>query len=93
MRLKSLVSDWTGVVSRFHETLRTPDDARMSLIGCRMADGEPTAGISFDLTAAGAHYDRERALGAAIGEAVERYAGTCVPASNVVNGRHTPLKR
>lgn len=83
-RLQTLVSDYTGVVRRVHETLRTPDDARMILMGCRMADGEPTGGIDFDLTAAGAHYSRERALAAALGEAVERYSGTCLPTSGTV---------
>lgn len=83
-RLQSFVSPYTGVVRGVHETLRTPDDARMTLMGCQIASGIPTTGSVFDLTGGGAAYDRDGALAAALGEAVERYAGTCIPQSEFV---------
>ena len=83
-RLRSLTSPYTGLVRRVHETLRAPDDARMTLMGCQLARGEPTTGSAVDLSAAGANYEPERALGAALGEAIERYSGTCVPRSGPV---------
>lgn len=83
-RLKSFVSPYTGVVRSVHEILRAPDDARMALVGCQIAPGEPTTGSTFELDAAGAHYEPDRAVAAALGEALERYAGTCLPTADVV---------
>lgn len=83
-RLETFLSPYTGIVRRIHESFHAPDDARMTLVGCRIASAEPTTGSGFELNAAGAHYDRDQAIAAALGEAVERYAGTCLPAGSDV---------
>lgn len=83
-RLQTFLSPYTGIVRRVHESFRTPDDARMTLMGCRMASGETTTGSTYELAAAGAAYRSDRAIAAALGEAVERYAGTCLPGSSAV---------
>lgn len=83
-RLETFLSPYTGIVRRVHESFRTPEDARMSLLGCRMASGEATTGSTYELAAAGAAYRPDRARAAALGEAVERYAGTCLPRSGAV---------
>ncbi|MGH9212997.1 MAG: YcaO-like family protein [Acidimicrobiales bacterium] len=90
-RLESFVSPYTGIVRGVYETLRAPDDARLALVGCRTASGEPTTASTFDLTAAGTHYRRDQAVAAAIGEALERYAGTCLPRSGVVEATAAEL--
>ena len=83
-RLKTLVSPYTGVVRRVHENGRARDEARMTVIISQMATAAPTIGSRFEPTGGGADYAIENALAAALGEGVERYAGTCLPQSDVV---------
>ncbi len=83
-RMKTFVSPYSGVVSRLHEILGEPDDARLAYIACEMASREPTVGSRFEIAAGGAHYEREGAIAAALGEALERYSGTCVPRDAVL---------
>lgn len=78
-RLKTLVSPYTGVVSRVHEALLEPDDARNVRFDCELASTAATTGLTVQPPAGGSGNDRESALAAALGEAIERYSGTCLP--------------
>jgi ribosomal protein S12 methylthiotransferase accessory factor len=78
-RLRTLVSQYTGVVSHVHEVLLEPDDARNIRFDVELASTALTTGPSVQPPAGGSGHDRRLALAAALGEAVERYSGTCLP--------------
>lgn len=80
-RLRPLVSPWTGIVHAVYELLPSADEPPLFRIGSKLADGVDTVGVPLghlDGTG-GASASRDAALAAAIGEAVERYAGSFVP--------------
>ena len=83
-RLRSFVSPYTGVIRSLGETLAAPDEHRLISIGCQLADAEPTIGEQLDWFTGSEHWRREQAEAAAIGEALERYAGSYVPADRIV---------
>ena len=78
-RLRSFVSPYTGVIRSLGETLAAPDEHRLISIGCQLADAVPTIGESMGSYTGSEHPVREAAEAAAIGEALERYAGSFVP--------------
>jgi ribosomal protein S12 methylthiotransferase accessory factor len=51
----------------------------LHLWNCRLADGRRSVGTTHDRVSAGCGFDKGRARGAAIGEAVERYCGNIRP--------------
>jgi ribosomal protein S12 methylthiotransferase accessory factor len=83
-RLRSFVSPLTGVVRGVSETLAAPGELRLVGIGCELADGLPTIGTSLESYTGSEHWSRELAEAAAIGEALERYSGSYIPADRVV---------
>jgi ribosomal protein S12 methylthiotransferase accessory factor len=85
-RLRSFVSPFTGVVRSVAETLAAPDEHRLISIGCQLADAVPTIGEQLDWFTGSEHPRREQAEAAAIGEALERYAGSYVPEERLVVG-------
>jgi ribosomal protein S12 methylthiotransferase accessory factor len=83
-RLRSFVSPLTGVVRGLSETLAAPDEMRLISIGCELANGAPTIGTPLDSYTGSEHWSRDSAEAAAIGEAIERYSGSFVPAERIV---------
>ena len=81
--LRSFVSPFTGVVRSLSETLAAPDELRLVSIGCELADGAPTIGCELESYTGSEHWSRDLAEAAAIGEAIERYAGSYVPAERL----------
>lgn len=78
------VSPLVGIIKHVHEFLAAPDDARMFFLGCELSEATGILGHQVPPRTGGAHYLRERALAAAVGEALERYCGTHAPASRLV---------
>lgn len=83
-RLESFVSPLTGVVRGVAETLAAPDEMRLVSIGCELADAVPAIGVPLESYTGSSHWCRAAALAAAIGEAIERYAGSFVPEAGLV---------
>jgi len=83
-RLRTFVSPFTGVVHGIDETLAAPDEHRLVSIACEVADGRPTVGEPVEGHAAAEHPLREGAVAASIGEALERYSASFVPAHRIV---------
>jgi ribosomal protein S12 methylthiotransferase accessory factor len=83
-RLRTCVSPLTGIVRSVDETLAAPDEHRLVHIACGLADGRPTLGGPVEGHAASEQPLREAAEAAAIGEALERYSASFVPAGRLV---------
>ena len=83
-RLRTLVSPYTGVVQATGEFMRAPDDSGLVKIGLRLADMGHLVGFEVDFRPGGSAGDRDRALAAALGEAVERYSACYVPDADFV---------
>jgi ribosomal protein S12 methylthiotransferase accessory factor len=83
-RLRSFVSPLSGVVRATAETLAAPDEHRLISIGCELSDGTPTIGSPLESYTGSEHWLRDAAEAAAIGEALERYAGSYVPTERLV---------
>ncbi len=83
-QLRTFVSPLTGVVRSTAETLAAPDESRLVSIGCELADGRLTIGAPLDSYTGSEHWSRDLAEAAAIGEALERYAGSYVPKERVL---------
>jgi ribosomal protein S12 methylthiotransferase accessory factor len=83
-RLRSFVSPLSGVVRSTAETLAAPDEHRLISMGCELADGVPTIGSSLESYTGSEHPLRDAAEAAAIGEALERYAGSYIPTDRLV---------
>jgi len=82
--LRSFVSPFTGIVRSLDETLAAPDEHRLISIACEVADGRPTVGGPVEEYASSEHFVREAAEAASIGEALERYSASFVPADGLV---------
>ena len=78
-RLRRLVSPYTGIVHRLHEAMLEPDDSRHARFECELASTQTTIGVPDPPPAGGSGATRDAAIGAALGEALERYAGLCLP--------------
>ncbi len=83
-RLESFVSPVTGIVRRLTEIAAAADEMRLVSIGCEVADGVPTIGAPLESYTGSCHWSRNAATAAAIGEALERYAGSYVPDAMLV---------
>ena len=83
-RLRSFVSPLAGVVRGVSETLAATDESRLVSIGCQLADGLTTIGTTLESHTGSEHWSRDAAEAAAIGEALERYSGSYVPADRIV---------
>jgi ribosomal protein S12 methylthiotransferase accessory factor len=82
--LKSFVSPYTGIARNYVELLHGPDEGRLLTIGCALADGEPVLGVEITDHTGGCHWNPDVAVGAALGEAVERYSAAYIPEADVV---------
>ncbi|HWN22965.1 MAG TPA: YcaO-like family protein [Gaiellaceae bacterium] len=75
-RLEGVVSPYTGIVRSTVEHLGAHGEARFVGTGCLLAATDEVLGARSVDTAGGAHVSRPASRAAALGEAVERYAGT-----------------
>ena len=82
--LKSFLSPYTGIARNYVELLHAPDEGGFVALGCALAKGEPVIGIPITDHSGSSHWDRERGLAAALGEAVERYSASYLPTSKFV---------
>ena len=92
-QLLSLASPYVGIVSSHVRLLRTPDEPALITVGCTLADATDVVGQELDEHSGGAHTTYEGALGAALGEAAERYSGAFVPAARLVSATARELGR
>jgi ribosomal protein S12 methylthiotransferase accessory factor len=83
-RLRTFVSPLTGVVRTIDETLAAPDEQRLVGFTCGLADGERIVGAPVERHAASENVARDAAEAASIGEALERYSASFVPANRLV---------
>jgi len=80
--LESLVSPYTGIVRSTVELLRGHHEARLASVGCRLCATDEVLGTTSVDHTGGINASPTIARAAAIGEAVERYAGAA-------DARHT----
>jgi ribosomal protein S12 methylthiotransferase accessory factor len=85
-RLRACLSPYTGIAREAVELLHAPDEARMVTVTCTLATGDEVVGASAPAHSSGWHYERDIALAAAIGEAVERYSAAYVPLGSLIVG-------
>jgi ribosomal protein S12 methylthiotransferase accessory factor len=92
-RLRGLVSPYVGIVPVLEELLAAPDEPRLVRVSCETGRGEEVIGSTLGSTAGmgGAGLSRAAALGAAIGEAVERYSACYVPHERLVEATAAEL--
>ncbi|HET7045810.1 MAG TPA: YcaO-like family protein [Gaiellaceae bacterium] len=83
-RLETFVSPYTGLVRGTSSLLSPPDDMRLHRVVGVLARSEPVVGIELGNKPGGTSAEANRALAAALGESVERYAGSFVPATSVL---------
>jgi ribosomal protein S12 methylthiotransferase accessory factor len=76
-RLRTLVSRYTGVIRRVEEVLAAPDEIALIAVSCETGDGELLPSGPVSRLGSGSGPNRESALAAALGEAVERYSAAC----------------
>ena len=81
-RLEAVVSPHTGIVRSTVELLRGHGEARFVGTGCLLAATDEVLGIGTVDHAGGANVSRAAARAAALGEAVERYAGVASSNAN-----------
>jgi ribosomal protein S12 methylthiotransferase accessory factor len=73
-RLTTLVSPYTGVIREVVDVLSGPGETPLVAVTCETADGELLPAGPVSRLGSGSGPDRETALAAALGEAVERYS-------------------
>jgi len=78
-RLRRLVSPYTGIVRLSFQMMAAPGDPKMAHVTCISANSRDTIGGGGADYSGGINPSYDRALAAAIGEAAERYAASCVP--------------
>jgi ribosomal protein S12 methylthiotransferase accessory factor len=83
-RLEAAVSPMVGIVREVAPAMWAPDEPRLHSFSCELASSLRTTGCATPERAGSAHVDATRARAASIGEAIERYAATFVPAGLVV---------
>lgn len=82
-RLEAVVSPRVGLVRGLGSTTYTPDETPLPNVACDVSSTRRTLGWPTVEYGGGAHPDARRARAAAIGEAIERYAGVFVPSGGV----------
>ena len=82
-RLEEAVSPRVGLVRGLGSTTYTPDETPLPNVACDVSSTRRTLGWPTVEYGGGAHPDARRARAAAIGEAIERYAGVFVPSAAV----------
>jgi ribosomal protein S12 methylthiotransferase accessory factor len=82
--LKTFVSPYTGIVQAVAEFLRTPDEPNLITYAASLSQGEPVIGPMRGSHTGGTHWDRDSALAAALGEAIERYSASYIPQGELV---------
>jgi ribosomal protein S12 methylthiotransferase accessory factor len=85
-RLRRAVSPYTGIVRSLEECLATTTEPPLFRATCDVGRGDRTLGVSLDHLSGigGAGLSRGDAAAAAVGEALERYSATYVPAERLV---------
>jgi ribosomal protein S12 methylthiotransferase accessory factor len=89
--LMSFQSPYTGIVRNVVDFLHAPDENRLISVGCALAEAEPVIGASVVDHTGGSHWNRELALAAALGEALERYSAAYVPESRLITASAAEL--
>lgn len=93
--LLPFVSPHVGIVTALEECLVDVDEPALVRISCEVAAAEELIGV--DLGSArnvgGTGMSREQAIGAAVGEAVERYSASYVPRDRLVQATAKELGR
>jgi ribosomal protein S12 methylthiotransferase accessory factor len=89
--LTSFLSPYTGIVRNIVEFLHAPDEGRLIALGCALAEGEPVVAAPVVDHTGGCHWDRDLALAAALGEAVERYSAAYVPEARLITASAAKL--
>ncbi len=80
VRLEDAVSPLVGIVRVAPAIMGAADEPRLHAFACRLASAAKTTGATTVEYAGSAHVHVERARAASLGEAVERYSATYVPA-------------
>jgi ribosomal protein S12 methylthiotransferase accessory factor len=78
-RLCTLMSSYTGVIRRVEDVLAAPAEIPLVAVSCETADARSAFAGGGRVLGSGSGRDREQALAAALGEAVERYSAACAP--------------
>jgi ribosomal protein S12 methylthiotransferase accessory factor len=82
--LESFVSPYVGIVRGLVELARATDEARLVGFGALVADPLDPVGQRPTGHSGGSHWFREAARAAALGESVERYSASYLPAERLV---------
>lgn len=84
--LRALADPDVGIVPFLEECMAGPDEPRLARFSCELADGIETIGADLGHTSGlgGAGRTQVDAAAAAIGEAVERYSASALPADRLV---------
>jgi ribosomal protein S12 methylthiotransferase accessory factor len=85
-RLRPAVSHYTGIVGRVEECLHGTAEPALFQATCALPAGEELVGAPLGhlFSVGGCGSSRAEAAGAAVGEALERYSATYVPAAKLV---------
>lgn len=78
-RLEEALSPTVGIVTHTVATTHATDEASLPNCACSLASAQRTLGAPSVEYGSGAHPDPRRARAAALGEAIERYAGVYLP--------------
>ena len=91
--LRTVVSPRVGIVTALEECLVDVDEPPLVRVTCELADGVETIGVDLGdaRNVGGSGMSRRHAVGAAVGEAVERYSASYVPPERLVEATATEL--
>lgn len=92
-RLRPFVSQRVGIVTALEECLVDVDEPPLVRIACEDAAGDEPIGADLGpaRNVGGSGLTREQAIGAAVGEAVERYSASYVPRGRLVTATAAEL--
>jgi ribosomal protein S12 methylthiotransferase accessory factor len=93
--LRRAVSPYTGIVTSVEECLASTSEPRLFQAACEVGQGEVLLGSSLEHLSGigGTGTSRSEAASAAVGEAIERYSATYVPAEKLVVAAARELPR
>jgi ribosomal protein S12 methylthiotransferase accessory factor len=91
--LRPVVSPRVGIVNALEECLVDVDEPPLVRVSCELAAGEEAigAGLGAARNVGGSGAAREHALGAAVGEAIERYSACYVPHERLIEATAAQL--